>query len=150
MRSIGGLIFLGLFVAVIVFFVLVIVDAYFGASIFPDDFGPDAWAAPDSWSEWRDIMVVSFGFLFVLAGLVWVAVAVAVLLLVLQVRKLLRENVAPAVDSLKDTLDNVKGTTEFVGETTVAPIVKVYSMFRGVRSGMGAVGGISSRLRRKK
>jgi hypothetical protein len=65
-------------------------------------------------------------------------------------RRLLRENVAPAVDSLKGTLDNVKGTSEFVGETAVAPIVRVYSIFRGVRTGLGAVGGIGDKIRRKK
>ncbi len=150
MKSIGGVIVLAIFVAVVVFAVLVFVDAYFGASIFPDDFGPDSWAAPDSWSEWRDITIVAFGFLFVLAGVIWIAVAVAVLLLVMTIRRLLRENVAPAVDSLKGTLDNVKGTSEFVGETAVAPIVRIYSIFRGVRTGLGAVGGIGDKIRRKK
>jgi hypothetical protein len=150
MKSIGGIVVLGIFIAAIVFGVLVFVDAYFGADIFPEDFGPDPWAAPDSWSEWRDITVVAFGFLFLLGAIIWLAVAVAVLLLVMTLRRLLRENVAPAVDSLKDTLDNVKGTTEFVGETAVAPIVRVYSIVRGLRSGLGAVGGIGGKLRRKK
>ncbi len=33
-----------------------IADGYFGADIVPDKAVPDAWAAPDSLSEWRDIV----------------------------------------------------------------------------------------------
>ncbi|MCA9821761.1 MAG: hypothetical protein R3C29_10460 [Dehalococcoidia bacterium] len=150
MKSIGGFIVLAIFVALVVLGVLVIVDGYFGADIFPDDFGPDSWAAPDSWSEWRDITIVLWGVIWLIGAIVWLGVAIAVLFLILTIRRLLRENVVPAVDSLKGTLDNVKGTSEFVGETAVAPIVRVYSIVRGVRSGLGAVTGIGDKLRRKK
>ncbi|MCA9854826.1 MAG: hypothetical protein KC482_14765, partial [Dehalococcoidia bacterium] len=125
MKSIGGFIVLAIFVALVVLGVLVIVDGYFGADIFPDDFGPDSWAAPDSWSEWRDITIVLWGVIWLIGAIVWLGVAIAVLFLILTIRRLLRENVVPAVDSLKGTLDNVKGTSEFVGETAVAPIVRV-------------------------
>ena len=150
MKSIGGFIVLAIFVALVVLGVLVIVDGYFGADIFPDDFGPDSWAAPDSWSEWRDITIVLWGVIWLIGAIVWLGVAIAVLFLILTIRRLLRENVVPAVDSLKGTLDNVKGTSEFVGETAVAPIVRVYSIVRGVRSGLGAVTGSGDKLRRKK
>jgi hypothetical protein len=56
---------------------------------------------------------------------------------------------APALDSLKESLDNVKGTAEFAGETVVSPIIRVYSVVRGVRSGIGAVGGLPDRIRRR-
>ncbi|MBI2767487.1 MAG: hypothetical protein HYX53_16450 [Chloroflexi bacterium] len=126
------------------------VDGYFGGNIVPDRAVPDAWAAPDSWSEWRDIVIVFMGLFWVLAGILAVALVLVLILLVVTVRRLLRENVAPAVDSLKESLDNVKGTTEFAGETVVSPIIRVYSVVSGVRSGIGAIGNLPNRIRGRK
>jgi len=123
------------------------VDGYFGGNIFPDSWERDSWAAPDSWSEWRDIVFVLMGFWFALAGLLLCALLVALIALVVLLRKTIKQHAAPALDSLKLTLDNVKGTTEFVGESAVAPIVRVYSVIRGVRAGMSAVTGLSGRVR---
>jgi len=123
------------------------VDGYFGGNIFPNSWERDSWAAPDSWSEWRDIVFVLMGFWFALAGLLLCALLVALIALVVLLRKTIKQHAAPALDSLKLTLDNVKGTTEFVGESAVAPIVRVYSVIRGVRAGMSAVTGLSGRVR---
>lgn len=117
----------------------VVVQGYFGLQVFPDALIRDGWAAPDSWADWRDVMIVLIGFFFVLAGIAWMAAGVAALFLFFFVRKMLKENVTPAVDSLKTSLDNVRGTTEFAGETVVSPLIRAYSVIRGVRSGLGAV-----------
>ena len=79
--------------------------------------------------------------LVLLSALVWVA---------LQIRKLLAENVAPAVDSLRESLDNVRGTTEFAGETIASPIIRTYSLVRGVRNGVMALGNFPGRVRGRK
>ncbi|MCC7365595.1 MAG: hypothetical protein IT303_14615 [Dehalococcoidia bacterium] len=150
MRSIGTLIGAAFLLAVVIFIVLWFADGYFGASIVPADAKPNAWAAPDSWHEWRDIVIVFMGLFWVLAGILACAVMVALLFLVLMVRRVLRENVAPAVDSLKESLDNVKGTTEFAGETVASPIIRAYSVVKGVRTGLGAIGGIGDRVRRNR
>ncbi|MDZ7727683.1 MAG: hypothetical protein U5Q44_05490 [Dehalococcoidia bacterium] len=47
-------------------------------------------------------------------------------------------------------MDNVKGTGEFVSETAVAPIVRVYSVVRGVRSGVSTVTNLPNRIRNRK
>lgn len=126
------------------------VDGYFGGNIVPNGAVPDSWAAPDSWSEWRDIFVVlSAGFIF-LAAAAWLAAGVAAFFLFLVVRRLMKENVAPAVDSLRTSLDNVRGTTEFAGETVVSPLIRVYSAVRGVRAGLGAVTSIGDRIKGRK
>ena len=150
MKFIGTVVAAAILIVLVYLFVAFLVDGYFGGNIWPDDWTKDTWAAPDSWSEWRDITVIFLGAFFVLAAIVWLAVAIAVLIVVLTVRGVIKNNAAPALDSLKETLDNVKGTTEFVGETAVAPIVRVYSIVRGVRSGLGAVTGIGSRVRRRR
>lgn len=126
-----------------------LVDGYFGGNIFPDGANPDSWSAPDSWSEWRDIVIVFMGLFWMLAGLLAVVLVAALIVLVFVVRRLLTNHAAPALDSLKESLDNVKGTAEFAGETVVSPIIRVYSVVRGVRSGIGAVGGLPDRIRRR-
>jgi len=126
------------------------VDGYFGGNIVPDGATPDSWVAPDSWSEWRDIFIVlSAGFIF-LAAAAWLAAGVAAFLLFLVVRRAMKENVAPAVDSLRSSLDNIRGTTEFAGETVVSPLIRVYAGVRGVRAALGAVTSVGDRIRGRK
>lgn len=137
--------------AVLIFFVYLfigwMVDGYFDGNIVPDGAVPDAWAAPDSWSQWRDILIV-FTFMFwMIAGAVAVAVAAALLLLVLLLRRVVRENAVPAIDSLKQSLDNVRGTTEFAGETVASPIIRTYAVVKGVRTGLGAITNLPDRIR---
>lgn len=127
-----------------------IVDGYFGGDIAPSWLEPDSWDAPDSWAEWRDITIVFMGFFAVLALLLLCGLLGALVFLVFTLRRLVNNNVTPAVDSLKVSLDNLKGTTEFAGETVASPIIRVYSVFRGVRSGVGAVSGLTSRVRGNK
>mgnify|MGYP001242790972 CR=1 FL=1 len=128
------------------------VDGYFGGNIWPDDWGADSWAAPDSWSEWRDIVIVLSAGFFVIGGIVFVAAMIALLFLIAMARKVMRDNAAPALDSLRQSIDNVKGTTEFAGETIASPIIRVYAVAKGVRSGIGAVTNLPNRVkgRRKK
>jgi hypothetical protein len=127
-----------------------LLDGYFGTSLLPDELEPDSWSAPDSWSEWRDIMIVFMGFFWALA-LLLLAVLVAVLIvLVMTLRRILRENAVPAIDSAKLALDNVRGTAEFTGETVASPIIRAYSVVAGVRSGIGAIGGLPDRIRGRK
>lgn len=123
------------------------VDGYFGGNIWPDDWGPDTWSAPDSWSEWRDIVIVLSAGFFVVAGMLSVALIIALLFLVGMTRKVLRDNAAPALDSLRQSIDNVKGTTEFAGETIASPIIRVYAVAKGVRSGIGAVTNLPNRVK---
>ena len=124
------------------------VDGYWGGNIFPNDAEPDSWSAPDSWSEWRDIVIVLGGFFFALAGVLLCVLLGAAIYLLFTIRRLLKDNVAPAVDSARDLVDEVRGTTEFVGETAVAPIIRVYSIVSGVRRGVASVGDLGKRFRR--
>ena len=139
---VGGIIaYLGLSLAV---------DGYFGGNIFPNAVTPDSWAAPNSWSNWRDILIVLTAGFWVIAGILLIVLMVVAIFLLLQIRKLLEKNVAPAVDSLRDSLDNIRGTTEFAGETVASPLIRAYSIVRGVRSGLGAVTNLPARVRGNK
>lgn len=140
-----------LLAALLLFFAYLVlgwfVDGYFDGNIVPDGAVPDSWSPPDTWADWRDVVIVLTGFFWMLAGIVLVAVLVALFFLVVMVRRLLRDNVAPAVDSLKASLDNVRGTTEFAGETVVSPLIRVYAVVRGVRTGVSALGNLPNAIR---
>ena len=124
--------------------------SYWDTDFIPGEAFPDAWTGPDSWSEWRDIVIVFTALFWLLAGIVFVAVAIALFFLISVTRKVMKENAVPAIDSLKASLDNVKGTTEFAGETVVSPIIRVYSVFKGVRTGLGAVSSVGDRIKSRK
>ncbi len=116
-------------------------------------FGPVALAPVLSfpgWAEWRDIMIVILGIFWLIALLLVIILLVLLVMLVMLVRRILKENAAPALDSLKASLDNVRGTTEFAGETVVSPIIRTYAIVKGVRSGVGAITHLPSMISRRK
>lgn len=127
-----------------------IVDGYFEKDMIPDGAVPDSWNAPDTWAEWRDITIVATGFLLALALLLTIILLMALVVLVVTARRVLLDNLRPALDSLRDALDNVRGTTEFASETLVTPIIRIYSMVRGVRKGLSAVKKAPGFMRRSK
>jgi len=147
MRFLGTVISAAILLFLVYLLIGVIVDGYFGGNIVPDRAVPDAWAAPDSWSEWRDIVIVLTGLAWFLAGLASLALVIVLVLLVLAIRRVLDQNAAPAIDSLRSTLESARGTTEFVGETVVSPIIRVYAVFSGVRTGLRAVTSLPDRVR---
>ncbi len=124
--------------------------SYWNNDFLPGGGFPNAWTGPDSWSEWRDIMIVFTAIFWLLAGILLCGVLVAALLLFGVARKVIKENAAPALDSLKQSIDNVRGTTEFAGETVASPIIRVYSVFKGVRTGVSAVTGLPDRVKNRK
>lgn len=113
--------------------------SYWNNDFIPGGAFPDAWTGPDTWSEWRDIVIVFTAIFWLLSGIIFCAVLVAVFVLVGITRKVIKENAAPALDSLKQSVDNIRGTTEFAGETIASPIIRVYSVVKGVRTGVSAV-----------
>ncbi|MGH2610643.1 MAG: hypothetical protein ACRDHF_16295 [Tepidiformaceae bacterium] len=131
----------------VIYLGLAILDGYFGTTLLPDELEPDSWSAPDSWSEWRDIMIVLMGFFWAISLLLLCVLIAVLIFLVIALRRILRENAVPAIDSAKAALDNVRGTAEFTGETVASPIIRVYSVVAGVRSGVGAIGNLPSRIR---
>ena len=134
-------------IVVVYLVVAVLVDGYFGGNIFPNEAEPGAWSAPDSWSEWRDIAVVALGALVAVAGLLACVLLIALIAVALSVRRALNEKVVPLLDSTRDLVDEVKGTAEFVGESAVTPIIRVYSVVSGIRRGLDSLGSLGGRFR---
>jgi hypothetical protein len=150
MRFVGTVIAAAVLLVLLYLFVAFILQGYFGVTMVPENWIPDTWSAPDSLGQWRDIVIILLGIFWILSGILMVALLVALLFLVFLVRRILKQNAAPALDSLKDSLDNIRGTAEFAGESVVSPIIRVYSVISGVRSGIGAVSHLPGRIRGRK
>lgn len=102
-----------------------------------------------SLEEVRDIVIVVYGAMGVLLMLAFIVVSVllwiAIRGLTRAVRDLLDDPVRPTLEEAHRIAQNVRGTTEFVADTAVHPLIRVVSIARGVRRGVSTVAGLRRR-----
>jgi len=102
-----------------------------------------------SLADFRDVVIVVYGIIgvifFFVAIVMTFAVGLTVRSLIKNANGMLDESVKPALASVQDVANTVRGTTEFVGRTTVAPIAKAYGMFSGLKKGASVLGGLTRR-----
>ncbi len=100
-------------------------------------------------AEIRDGFLIVYGVLgiifFVVATIATLFVFLALRGLIRSINQLLNDSVRPTVNSVRDAAETFRGTTEFVGRTTVTPIVRTYSAFAGVRKGLGVLSGLKKK-----
>jgi hypothetical protein len=92
----------------------------------------------------RDIVIVLFGLLMVIVTLLMaVAVAALALLIILVRQKIVpvMEKIVALQETTLETLQRVKGTTDFVTEEVAAPIISVYGTVAKGRMMMRTVTG---------
>jgi hypothetical protein len=89
----------------------------------------------------RDLAIVILAALFILVGLLMVVLAV----LLIGLAAMIRGKLGPILDSARGTLTNIEGTSGFVSETVVQPIVRVASFAAGARRAMGILTGLSKK-----
>ena len=91
----------------------------------------------DSPERWRDFIAMCFMvaglFAFFAIFVVTVVLGWASINTVLRARRILNENVAPTLDSVRETSESVRGTVSFIGDNLVTPVVKVYGTVAGAR-----------------
>ncbi len=71
----------------------------------------------------------------ILLALESLVIGVVLVILILEIRnlaKLLREEIKPILDSADETVRTVRGTTSFVSETFVNPMIRVSGFASGV------------------
>lgn len=105
--------------------------------------------APISLQELRDIVIVIYGVMGVLLMITLITAVLGlwatVRVLARTVNSLLEDPVRPSLDDLRATVRNVRGTSEFVADAAVHPLIRVLSVARGVRRGVGRVAGVARR-----
>lgn len=105
-----------------------------------------------SLADVRDVFIILYG---VVGILMFLLVGIASFVLVRQVMKLVKnvdgmvdETVRPTLASVKEAAEVITGTTEFVGGTTIRPIVKAYGVFAGMKKAASVVSSIGGRKAR--
>jgi len=93
---------------------------------------------PSATTVVRDIAIV-----FVAVETFLIGMALLVLIVEIQtLTKVLREEIQPVLRSVNDTAATVRGTTEFMSENLVSPVIKAVSFTAGVRRVLGDLLGV--------
>jgi MFS family permease len=84
---------------------------------------------PDAASNWRDIFIIFMAVESLIIG-------VALVILILQIASLinlLQNEVRPILESTSEAVNTLRGTTEFLSESLVEPVIKLNSSMAGLR-----------------
>lgn len=104
--------------------------------------------------ELRDLIIVIFGILGILVLVVTLVVVLVVGFaargLIGALRGVISAQLSPTLDSARQTMDDIRGTTAFITDTAVSPIIRVYAFVGGVRRGLASLLGLTLRRRRPK
>ena len=98
----------------------------------------------------RDIVVIVYGVMGIVLMLALCVAAFglwfAIRALSSAVQELIKDPIRPTLQEVQKTAQNVRGTTEFVADTAVHPLIRVVSITRGVRRGVATVAGLRTRM----
>jgi len=114
-------------VVVAVVAVVVVVALGFG--------GYELFVHPDVAEVLRDMFII-------LMAVESLAIGILLIVLIVQIinlTKLLQEEVLPILNSTNETVDTVKQTTSFVSDVVVSPLVGAVSTISAVRGGLKAI-----------
>ena len=102
--------------------------------------------------NWRDIVVIVYGAMGILLMLALCLAAFglwfAVRALSSTVQDLINDQVKGTLNEVQKTVQNVRGTSEFVADSAVSPLIRVLSVGRGIRRGISTVTGLRNRTRK--
>ena len=97
----------------------------------------------------RDIVVIVYG---VMGIVLMIAVCIAAFGLWFAVRALssavqdlIKDPIRPTLQEVQKTAQNIRGTSEFMADTAVHPLIRLVSMGRGLRRGVASVAGLRSK-----
>jgi cytoskeletal protein RodZ len=80
-------------------------------------------------SEVRDIFIIFLALESLLIGVVLIILVVQITTLV----NLVQNEIKPILNSTKDTINTLKGTTQFLSQNLVDPVIKVSSYSAGIK-----------------
>ncbi len=99
-------------------------------------------------ATFRDWVIIVMGIAvaaFFIAALVITIVLGLLLRVVLKkTSSILDDNVKPLLNTAKETTANVKGTTSYVSQAAVTPIVRTFGVVAGVRRAASVLAGLTS------
>ena len=100
----------------------------------------------------RDLIIIIAGCLMALVLIVTLIVTivlgVAIGGLVSAIKSVVKSQLTPTLDSARQVVDDIRGTTSFIADTTVSPIIRFYGLMAGLRRGISALAGLGRRKRK--
>jgi hypothetical protein len=90
----------------------------------------------------RDVAIVFVAFETMIIGILLIVLMLQVQSLVV----LLRDEIRPMLEAVNETLATVRGTTQFVSQNVVDPVMKWSGYLAGLRRILGQVGGLREDL----
>jgi|SRR5919108_1351419 thiosulfate reductase cytochrome b subunit len=89
-------------------------------------------------AEVRDYAVIAYSIAgviaFVLIAFFTLVLGMLSWMTISRVRGMLKDNVQPALDNVRQTSQSVRGTVEFISDNAITPVVKTYGTVAGVRT----------------
>jgi hypothetical protein len=106
-----------------------------------------------SLEQLRDIVIVVYGVVGILLIAVLIMVAIALLVsvraLTRVIKDLVNDPIRPILGEVQATAREIRGTSEFVADSAVHPLIRVMAAGRGIKRGLAVVTGLAV-LRRKR
>src|SRR2546422_7830858 len=103
----------------------------------------------DTPEEWRDFLIMCYAvagtIMFLVAVFFTVVVGYISASTVRTTRRIMRENVVPTLESVRETSESVRGTVGFISDNAVAPVIKAYGTFAGARRFVAVVARFASK-----
>ncbi len=94
--------------------------------------------------DFRDVVVIVLCVVALIALTVFIIftalIGMAGLSLLKTTKSTLRDGVGPLMSDAQETARGVKGTTEFLADSIVNPIIRIYGLYAGIRRGLGFLG----------
>ena len=91
----------------------------------------------DSLQDFRDVTLIAFTIagtvLFLVATVFTLAIGFLSLGTMWRARRTMKNSVQPAMESLRETSDNLRTTVALISEYAITPVVRVYSAYAGAR-----------------
>jgi len=102
-----------------------------------------------SLEDLRDIVIIVYGVLGILLFIVLIAVSIGIFFAVRKFsrmgQELLADPIRPTLNEVRETAQNVRGTSEFLADRAVHPVIRTVAAVRGVKRGVGVVAGLRKR-----
>ena len=109
------------------------------------------WFFRPSTESLRDFVIIVYGVLGALLMLILILVGVGIFFSVRELTKavlrLIDDPIVPAINDVRATVQDLRGSAEFITDTAVSPLIKVVALGRGIRKGMSAASAIARRGR---
>jgi hypothetical protein len=98
-------------------------------------------------ATFRDWVIIFMGIavaaFFVIAMVLTIVLGLLLRALLKKTTGLVDENLKPLIDNANRTVSNVRGTTTYVSEAAVQPIIRTYGVVAGVRRAAGVLAGLT-------